>query len=155
MDNEAGDFVLVGSFPKNKQEAVCAGVGEWKGQKYFFLRVFTPVIDSEDLVPTKKGINMELHFIDDLLDGVKKLGEIMGGDQDVKTIQKSENQLVKIGSSTYQGMSLLNIRTYMKYNNSNEFSPTAKGVSIRTEQYPLLLELVEKLHKYLHSEATS
>jgi hypothetical protein len=152
-DNDGGgEITLVGSFQKNAQEAVCVGVNQWKGTDYFFIRIFAPVLGTDDLVPTKKGINLEYRFIDEVLDGVKKLGEIMGGDQVVKTISKSDKQEIRICSSTYREMPLLNIRVYMKFNDNADFSPTAKGISIRTEQYPLLLDVVNKLHKHVTGE---
>lgn len=150
-DDSSSELTLVGSFQKNQQEAVCAGVNEWHGKDYFFLRIFAPVLGSEELVPTKKGISLEYQHIDDLLDGVKKLGEVMGGDQVVKTIPKNDNQEIRIATSSFKGMSLLEIRTYMKFNNQPTFSPTAKGVSIQSSQYPLLLEVVSKLHKHIKS----
>lgn len=150
-DDASSEMTLVGSFQKNQQEAVCAGVNEWHGKDYFFLRIFAPVLGSEDLVPTKKGISLEYQHIDDLLDGVKKLGEVMGGDQVVKTILKNETQEIRIATCTFRDMSLLEIRTYMKFNNQPSFSPTSKGIAIQSSQYPLLLEVVDKLHKHIKS----
>ncbi len=147
--DNSSDITLVGSFQKNDQEAVCVGVNQWHNTDYFFIRIFAPVLGTDDLVPTKKGISLEYKYIDEILDGVKKLGEIMGGDQVVKTISKNDKQEVRISSSTYRETPLLNIRVYMRFNDSAEFSPTAKGISIRTEQYPLLLDVVSKLHKHI------
>ncbi len=152
-DGEGSQITLVGSFQKNQLEAVCAGVNEWRGKNYFFLRIFTPVIGSEELVPTKKGVSLEYKYIDDFLDGVKKLGEIMGGDQVVKTIKKGQNQEIRICSSSYQGQSLLDIRLYIQPDGKSNLIATRKGLSIRTEQFPLLFEVVQNLHKYVKSEA--
>lgn len=148
-DDGGGQITLVGSFQKNDQEAVCVGVNQWHGIDYFFIRIFAPVLGTDDLVPTKKGVSLEYKYIDEVFDGVKKLGEIMGGDQVVKTISKNDKQEVRISSSTYRETPLLNIRVYMRFTENSDFSPTAKGISIRTEQYPLLLDVVSKLHKHV------
>jgi len=151
-ENGSSEITLIGSFQKSHYEAICAGVNEWHGRSYFFLRTFSPVVGSEDLVPTKKGISLAFEYIDDLLDGVEKLGEIMGGDQVVKIIRKNDGQEIRFCSSTYQGQSLLDIRLYVQSENQDNFIPTKKGLSIKTEQYPLLLEVVQRLHEYVKSE---
>lgn len=148
----SSEITLIGSFQKSHYEAICAGVNEWHDRKYFFLRTFSPVVGSEVLVPTKKGISLDYKYIEDLLDGVKKLGEIMGGDQIVKTIRKNDGQEIRFSSSTYQGQSLLDIRLYVQSDDKDKFIPTKKGLSIRTEQYPLLLDIVQKLYEYVKSE---
>ena len=151
-ENADSEITLVGSFQKNMQEVVCVGVNQWKGKDYFFLRIFVPAVGSEDMIPTIKGVNLEYQYIDDLYEGVKELGQVMGFDQVVKVINKAENQEIRIGTSEYKGNSLLNIRLYQKYNKESDFQPTPRGISIQSMQYPLLLEVVEKLHAFVKTQ---
>lgn len=148
-DNDGSEMTLVGSFQKNMGEVVCVGVSQWKGKDYFFLRIFVQAVGSDDMIPTKKGINLEYQHIDDVYEGVKELGQVMGIDQVVKVINKGENQEIRIGTSEYKGQTLLNIRLYQRYNKEDEFQPTQRGISVRTALYPVLLEVVEKLHAYV------
>lgn len=151
-EDKSGDITLVGSFQKNNQEVVCAGVQPWQGKDYFFLRVFIPVIGSEELTPTPKGINLPYGFIEEFTQGVRNFAEVMGGDQVVKTITKGENKEIRFSISSFKGQSLLDIREFIKPKGDGEPFATKKGISIRTEQYPILIEIIEKLYKYVISE---
>ena len=148
---EDTEITILGSFPKNNREAVCAGVNRWRGEDYFFLRVFVPSLSSEDLVPTKEGVNLLHDQFIEFYDGILKLGEVMGGDQVVKSIEKDLNQQVRIGYNLYKDIPLVYIRIFRRYNAGSEFSATKQGISIRSVQYPLLLEAVTKIKDYLDS----
>ena len=151
-ENEGGNITLIGSFQKNNQEVVCAGVQSWQGKDYFFLRVFIPMIDSEELTPTPKGINLPYCFIDEFTQGVRNFAEVMGGDQIVKTITKGKNKEIHFSTSTFKGQSLLDIREFIKPKGDGDPFATKKGISIRTEQYPILLEIIEKLYTFVKCE---
>lgn len=151
-EDEEGTITLLGSFQKNNQEVVCAGVNTWQGKYYFFLRVFVPIVGSEELTPTQKGVNLPYVFIDEFSQGVRNFGEVMGGDQVVKTIIKGDNREIRFSTNTYKGQSLIDIREFIIPKEGGKAFATKKGISIRTEQFPILIEIVEKLSFFVKSE---
>ena len=69
----------------------------------------------------------------------------------VKTFSKNKFQEIRVGVTEYQGNDLIDIRTWTTRPNSDEMSPTAKGVSINVKLYPELKEAVLALEKELKS----
>ena len=77
--------------------------------------------------------------------GVKALGEVMGGEQVVAVIPKNATQEIRISFRIYKDNPLVDIRTFMKFKGNEDFTPTKKGVTLKVEQFPYLLEAVNKL----------
>lgn len=67
----------------------------------------------------------------------------------IKAFAKNKFQEVRVGISEYQGNDLIDIRVWSKRADSEEFTPTAKGVSINVKLYSELKEAVIALEKEL------
>ena len=96
-------------------------------------------------MPTREGISLPVEKYSELLEGVKALGDVMGSDKVVAKIKKTDNNEIWIGFNTYKKIALIYLRTYAGYGDNPELRPTKQGISLRVEQYPHLLEAVEKL----------
>lgn len=56
---------LVATFPKNKFEEVRVQIKEFKGYDLVDIRVYTALKDSEEKIPTGKGLSLNVsHFYD-------------------------------------------------------------------------------------------
>jgi hypothetical protein len=87
---EEGENVIVAKFPKNNHEVICAGISDYKGKKYVFFRVFVPSLDGL-LTPTQSGISLAIEKCDELVKGVRDLGEVMNADKVVARINLHPN----------------------------------------------------------------
>jgi hypothetical protein len=67
----------------------------------------------------------------------------------VKAFQKNKFQEIRIGVTEYEGNDLIDIRTWTQRPDSEEKTPTSKGVSINVKLYPELKEAVLALEKEL------
>lgn len=67
----------------------------------------------------------------------------------IKAFAKNKFQEIRVGISEYQGNDLIDVRVWSKRPDSDEFTPTAKGVSINVKLYPELKEAVLSLEKEL------
>ena len=65
---------IVQSFKKNSQEEVRAGIQEFKGRHYAFVRVFVEN-DVGETVPTKKGLTLPVDLLPELARSVRLLSE--------------------------------------------------------------------------------
>ena len=136
---------MVDSFEKNKHEVICVGVNEWMNEIQFYIRTFMPSEDGEGILPTKKGISLPIEKFRELLSGLRLLGEGLREDKIFARIRKSPNQEVRVGFQHFRDIPMVYIRIFSKYGEDNTFKPTKRGVSLRVEKYPELLNAVEKL----------
>lgn len=67
----------------------------------------------------------------------------------VKVFQKNKFQEIRVGITEFQGNDLIDIRTWTQRPDSEEKTPTAKGVSINVKLYPELKEAVLALENEL------
>ncbi len=146
VEDEGAAPQVVASFPKNSREAVCAGLNEWKGKKRLFVRIFTPTLEPGALLPTKEGITLSVELAPALLEAARALDAApKDRDQVVAKISKNASQQVWAGVSIYKGVPLIYLRTYAQFGDDETLKPTKQGISLRAEQCPKLLEIVEKL----------
>jgi hypothetical protein len=146
MEEETTPAEIIASFPKNAREAVCAGLNEWKGKKRLFVRIFTPTLEPGTMLPTKEGIALSVEHAPALLEAVRALAAApKDKEQVVAKISKNTSQQVWAGVSLYKGMTLVYLRTYAQFGDDETLKPTKQGISLRAEQCPKLLEIVEKL----------
>ena len=133
-------------FSKSAQEAIGVGLNEWKGKLRIDIRTFVPVIGEEGLMPTPKGISLDVDQFPELLQAVQDLGEVMTNDKLVARISKNPTQEIRVGVNTFRNMPLIYIRTFTrKDENTEDWTPTKKGISIKVDLYPRLLEAIESL----------
>lgn len=139
---------IVYSFRKNASELVCAGLTEYKGKPYFFLRIFTAVLgDGDAVMPTPKGMNLPLNFLPEIIAGVDELKNVMATEKLVKTIRKASDKEIRIGVSPFKGNVYIYVRIYKRID--DEFRPTKKGISIAVNKYDELVQALETLHEAL------
>ena len=67
----------------------------------------------------------------------------------VRAIQKNKFQEVRVSISEFKGNDLIDIRVWNAVKDSDEKSPTAKGVSLNVSLYPELKEAVLALEQEL------
>ena len=140
---------LIASFKKNHRELVGVRVAEWKGELRADIRIYVQAIGEDVLIPTSKGVSIPIDLFPAVIDGVRKLGEVMGREKVVERIPKSKKTEIGVGINIFRGQTLLYIRQFTTMNNANEMKPTKKGISVRVDQYLQLLEVIETLAKYI------
>ncbi len=150
-DSYENNGKVVASFAKNNTEAVCVGVSEWKGKQLIFVRVFAQALGEDSLIPTKAGISLAAEKYNELLKGIQDLGDVISSDKVVAKIKKNNKQEVWIGFNVFKGIPLIYLRTFSVFKEGEELRPTKQGVSVRVEQYPYLLEAIEKLGNELQN----
>jgi hypothetical protein len=67
----------------------------------------------------------------------------------VKSFQKNKFQEIRVGITEFKGNDLIDIRTWSAVKDSDEKSPTSKGVSINVSLYAELKEAVLALEQEL------
>jgi len=141
-------FVL---FKKNAREAVGVACTEWKGESRVDLRIYVQAIGEEELVPTKKGISIPLELFPEVLEGVRRLGDVMSSDKVVAVISRSVNSQIRVGANTFHGHHLVYVRLFNREEPSEpeSWKATNKGVSIRVDLYPRLLKALEDAMKMI------
>ena len=73
----------------------------------------------------------------------------MSSEKVVAKIQKNSKQQIWVGLNIFKDIPLLYVRTYSKFGDEEEYKPTKRGVSMKVELYPQLLEAVEKLANFV------
>ena len=75
----------VSVFPKNKFQEVRVGIREFKGNDLVDIRIWTMTQGAEQMVPTAKGVTVNVHLLPQLLKAL----------QDAEKILK-ENKMLRI-----------------------------------------------------------
>ena len=138
-------------FQKNAQEAIGINIAEWKGQTRVDVRTYVQPLGEADLVATKKGVAIPLKLFPAVMQGVRELANVMGPEKTVSRIQKSSREEIRVGITTYRGARLIFIRSFALANDEDsQWRPTRKGVSMRVDLYPHLLEALEEIEERLN-----
>lgn len=80
MDDQYG--VLVHSFDRSAREQVRISINEYMGTRYLDIRVFYKDKESQEYLPSKRGVTLPTERYPDLLEGIVQLGETLGYDAD-------------------------------------------------------------------------
>lgn len=136
---------IIAQFPKNNREMICVGRSEFQGKQLVFVRTYAAGLEDEELVPTPSGVSLAAELTNELVQGVQALKDALTTKSVVAKIKKNSKQEVWIGMSIFKERPLIYIRTYAVWGDDPEFKPTKKGISVSTELYPQLLEVVQKL----------
>lgn len=60
----------------------------------------------------------------------------------VQSIAKNKRQRIDVRVNEYKGTTFLDIREYFLHNESGEWRPGRKGIAVRDELYPELLQAI-------------
>ena len=60
-------------FKKNKFQEIRVGVREFKGNDLFDIRTWTMTQGSDDMVPTAKGVSMNINLLTDLKNSIAEV----------------------------------------------------------------------------------
>ena len=64
-------------FPKNKFQEVRVGVREFKGNDLVDIRIWTMTQNADQMVPTAKGVTINVHLLPQLLKALKDTEKIL------------------------------------------------------------------------------
>ena len=148
MENSSDSLVI---FRKNAREAVGVACTEWRGQLRVDVRIYAQAIGEDDLVPTRKGISIPPDIFPAVLEAVRKLGEVMARERLIARIPRNHNTEIRIGVNEFRGQRLIYLRLFLREDSQGEetWKPTQKGVSLRVDLYPRLLDALEKANAIL------
>ena len=68
---------LVTSFPKNKFEEIRVQIKEYKGYDLVDIRVYTSLKDSQDKIPTGKGLSVNVSHFEELKKAILETEHIL------------------------------------------------------------------------------
>ena len=63
----------VAMFQKNKFQEIRVGIREFKGNDLIDIRTWTMTQGTEDMVPTAKGVSINVHLLEDLKKAIAKV----------------------------------------------------------------------------------
>ena len=147
IENKNLEDTIVSRFSKTMKETVCVGISEWQGEPRIFIRIFLNTNNDEK--PTIEGIALPIDKYDELLNGVKALRDVLGSNKVVAEIQKSSSQKIRIQSKVFNGIPLIDLRTFSYFGKPKDWNPLKKGIALKVEKYPDLLEAVNKLGRLI------
>ncbi len=137
-------------FQKNTQEAIGIDIVEWKGEIRIDIRTYVQPLGKAELVATKRGVSIPLKIFSTVMQGVRELANVMGPEKIVSQTPKSSREEIRIGVTTYRGTRLVYIRSFVYVDDEDpQWRPTRRGVSMRVELYPYLLEAFEEVEERL------
>lgn len=67
----------VKTFKKNKFQEIRVGIREYKGNDLVDIRTWTMTQGTEDMVPTSKGVSMNVHLIGELKAAIAEVEKIL------------------------------------------------------------------------------
>ncbi len=67
----------IATFKKNKFQEIRVGVREFKGNDLVDIRTWTMTQGSDDMVPTAKGVSINVQIFKDLKDALVKVEEVL------------------------------------------------------------------------------
>ncbi len=67
----------IATFKKNKFQEIRVGIREFKGNDLVDIRTWTMTQGSEDMVPTAKGVSINVQIFKDLKEALTKIEEVL------------------------------------------------------------------------------
>jgi hypothetical protein len=68
---------LIATIPRNSRDEIRIELGEYKGHEFVSVRIWTKSHDSEDVVPTKKGITVKPDQLAELITALKDAEKVV------------------------------------------------------------------------------
>jgi len=65
------------TFSKNKFQEIRIGIREFKGNDLIDIRTWTMTQGAEEMVPTAKGVSINIHLLEDLKKAIAKVEETL------------------------------------------------------------------------------
>ncbi len=67
----------IATFSKNKFQEIRVGIREFKGNDLIDIRTWTMTQGAEEMVPTAKGVSINIHLLQDLKKAIAKAEETL------------------------------------------------------------------------------
>lgn len=64
-------------FPKNKFQEIRVGIREFKGNNLIDIRTWTMTQGTDEMVPTAKGVSINVHLLEDLKKSISEAEKIL------------------------------------------------------------------------------
>ena len=64
-------------FKKNKFQEIRVGIREFKGNDLIDIRIWTMTQGSEDMVPTAKGVSLNINLLSDLKKSIEEVEKVL------------------------------------------------------------------------------
>ncbi len=137
-------------FEKNSREQVVGLIQQFKGKWLAHIRIAVLARESDEVIPTRKGVAIDVSRFKELRDGVHELGKVASRDCVVAQIEQSKRTEIRVGVNEYKGEVLCYVRTFYRDLEKDEWQP-GKGLSVRVEQLKDLEDLVDEIATALDS----
>lgn len=138
-------------FEKNATEQVVGLIQPFKGRWLAHIRIAVPSRDGDELVPTRKGVAIEVSRFKELRDAVNELGKVASRDKVVARIEQTKRTEIRVGVNEFKGDVLCYVRTFYRDGGEDEWKP-GKGLSLRVDQIEDLEGLVDEIAAALDSQ---
>ncbi len=134
---------IIDGFLKSDREMVVGEISDFRGKVYAHLRIMVPSAAEEgEWRRTTKGVAIEASRVRELLEGIRRLPGIASAGRVVASIPVGRDEIL-VGVDSFRGDAYAYVRRF--YKAGNEWKPTPKGVSVRTEFIDELIDLAERL----------
>ena len=67
----------VSTFKKNKFQEIRVGIREFKGNDLIDIRTWTMTQGTEEMVPTAKGVSINVHLLEDLKNSIAQVETVL------------------------------------------------------------------------------
>ena len=138
-------------FEKNSTEQVVGLIQPFKGRWLAHVRVAVSSRDGDELIPTRKGVAIEVSRFKELRDAVHELGNVASREKVVARIEQTKRTEIRVGVNEFKGDILCYVRTFYKDGAEEEWKP-GKGLSLRVDQIEDLEQLVDEMGAALDSQ---
>lgn len=64
-------------------------------------------------------------------------------------IQKTQNEVIRVEISEFQGKEILNIRVWTRANENADYRPTQKGIAFSTRRFEAFMNALEEVREHI------
>lgn len=141
--------IVVDAFQRSRTEMIVGSVEPYEGRMLAHLRTAVPDAGQEgEWVRTRKGIAVEIEEFHRIVEALRRLDSVAATKAIGGRISKSKNMEIRVYLEPFKGEIYCHVRTiYLKDDRPG------KGVSVKAELLPSLIELAEKVQKAIEAKS--
>lgn len=139
--------IVVDAFQRSRTELIVGSVEPYEGKMLAHLRTAVPDAGQEgEWVRTRKGVAVDIDDFHRVLEALRKLDSVAASKAIGGRVQKNKNMEIRVYLEPFRGDVYCHVRTiYLKDDKPG------KGVSVKAELLPSLIDLAEKIQKAIEA----
>ncbi len=139
--------IVVDAFQRSRTELIIGSVEPYEGEMLAHLRTAIPDAGQEgEWVRTRKGIAVDIAEFYRILEALRKLNSVAATKAIGGRVQRNKNMEIRVYLEPFRGDVYCHVRTiYLRDDKPG------KGVSVKAELLPSLIDLAEKIQKAIEA----